>query len=272
MQTCLFRHWCKAPGGSHLALLAALTLLAVLLLSACAAATTPTPSPTAPPSAPSPTTPPTATTTPTQTALPSPTATPTASEEPSSTQTATPLLAILSDGFDAWCLPGDSYNRGVVTSQMPSDAGKYRKVKNSIALTVPTGSCTFVYTFNQPAPVTAELQIFDGLDHLAFTMPLTSPDGQPNVGLITLDNKVMVDPPYYSISFRLAVFTPENGQLWTSKVFFNRPIPAACFDPSSGILPDPVTGACPAADPREPELCRKRDSLSCHHTGVTSED
>jgi len=147
---------------------------------------------------------------------------------------------------------------------MPSDAGRYTQVKDAIQMTVPTGSCTFVYMFNQPVPATAEFQIYDIWDHLAYTMPLTSPDGQPNVGLVTLDNKLMLDPPYWSISFRLAVFTPENGQLWTSKVVFSRPPPVPCFDPNSGILPDPLTGACPAADPRELELCRKAGSLSCY--------
>jgi hypothetical protein len=154
---------------------------------------------------------------------------------------------------------------------MPSDAGHYKQLKDAIQMTVPMGSCTFVYKFNQAVPATAQFQIYDGLDHLAYTMPLTSPDGQPDVGLITLVNKLMLDPPYYSISFRLAVFTPENGQLWTSKVNFSRPIPVACFDPASGIWPDPVTGMCPAADPREPELCRKFGSISCYKKGVTTE-
>jgi len=154
---------------------------------------------------------------------------------------------------------------------MPSDAGQYKQLKDGIQLTVPVGACTFAYTFNQPVPAKAEFRIYDILDHLAYTLPLTSLDSQPNIGLVTLNNKLMLDPPYYAINFRLAIFTPENGQLWTSKVTFARLIPEACFDPASGILPDPVTGACPAADPREPELCRKPGSLSCHARGVTTE-
>jgi len=271
MDTHLYCSWRKALTGPRFARFAALTLLTALLLSACTLAAIPAPSPTAPP--PSPTTPSTATSVPTQTALPSPSATfiPSPTLEPTPTQTATPPPAILQDGFDAWCVPGDSPNQGLVTSKMPSDGGHYKQVKDAVQLTVPIGSCTFVYTFNQPVPTAAQLQIYDGLDHLAYTLPLTSLDGQPNIGLVTLDNKLMLDPPYWSITFRLAVFTSANGQLWTSKVVFKRPTPVACFDPNSGIWPDPVTGACPAADPREPELCRKANSISCYFKNIHTE-
>jgi hypothetical protein len=268
MNTRFNRSWVKTFTGPHYTLLTSLTLLAVLLLSACAPAApaaTPSPSPTAVP--PTPAAPPTATNVPTQTALPSPTITLTPTLVPTPTQTATPLPALLSDGFDAWCLPGDSHNRGLVTSKMPADAGHFKQVKDAIQLTVPMGSCTFVYTFNQPLPPTAEFQIYDVLDHLAYKMPLTSPEGQPNVGVVTLDNQLMVNPPYWAITFRMAVYTPESGQLWSSRVNFARPPAAACFDPASGILPDPVTGVCPAADPRELELCRKPGSTSCYFRG-----
>jgi hypothetical protein len=262
----------KALSSHGFALLASLTLLATLLFSACAPAATAAPSPTTLP--PSPTSPPTATTAPSPTPLPpspTPTLTATPTLEPTATPTATPLPAILSDGFNAWCVPGDSRNLGVVTSEMPSDAGPFKQLKDGIQLTVPMGACIFAYKFNQAVPADAEFRIFDILDHLAYTLPLNSPDGQPNVGLATVNNKLMLDPPYYAISFRLAVYTAESGQLWTSKVTFARPIPVACFDPASGIWPDPVTGACPAADPREPELCRKPGSISCYVRGMQSE-
>jgi hypothetical protein len=265
--------WCKAFTGARFALRLSLILLAVLLLSACApAAPAATATPTALP--PSPTSLPTATTLPSPTPLPpspTPTFTSTPSPQPSPTATATPLPAILSDGFDAWCIPGDSHNLGVMTATMPSDAGRYKALKDGIQLTVPMGACIFVYKFNQAMPANAEFRIFDILDHLAYTLPLTSPDGQPNVGVVSLTNKLMLDPPYYAISFRIAIFTPDNGQLWTSKVTFARPIPVACFDPASGIWPDPVTGACPAADPREPELCRKANSISCYFKNFKDE-
>jgi hypothetical protein len=272
MDTHLYCPWRNPFFGPRFARFAALTLLAALFLSACAPAATPAPSLTTKP--PSPSAPPTVTNVPTQTALPIPTATfvPSPTLEPTPTQTATHPPAILQDGFNAWCVPGDSPNLGLITSKMPSDAGRYKQVNNAIQLTVPIGSCTFVYIFNQPVPAAAQLQIYDGLDHLAYSLPLTSPDGQPNVGLVTLVNKLMLDPPYWSITFRLAVFTPTNGQLWTSKVVFKRPTPVACFEPNSGIWPDPVTGACPAADPREPEYCRKANSISCYKKNVQTEN
>ena len=268
MNSCCKLSLRKAITGPRLAIFTSLTLVAVLLLSACATAVTPSPSPTAP--LPTLTAPPTITIVPTQPPLPSPTATLTLTPtpKPTPTQTATLSPAVLDNGFDAWCLPGDSRNRGVITSKMPIDAGHYKQVKDAIQLTVPMGSCTFVYTFNQPVPANAEFQIYDIWDHLAYKMPLTSPDGQPNVGLVTLVNQLMLNPPYWSITFRMAVYTPENGQLWTSRVNFTRPQPVPCFDPTSGILPDPVTGVCPAADPRELELCRKPGSLSCYFRGV----
>jgi hypothetical protein len=264
--------WGKAFKSLRFALFVLLIFLAALLLFACAPAPTPTPSPTALP--PSPTVPPTATSVPTQTSVPpspTPTVTLTPTPQPSATPTATPLPAILSDGFDAWCVPGDSHNLGKVTAEMPADAGHYKQLKNGIQLTVPMGACAFVYKFNQAMPANAEFRIYDILDHLAYTLPLVVADGQPNVGIVNLDNKLMLAPPYYAISFRLAVFTPASGQIWTSKVTFARPIPVACFDPASGILPDPVTGACPAADPREPELCRKFNSVSCYFKNVQEE-
>jgi hypothetical protein len=274
MNTRSFITWGKAITGTRFSRLSSLSLLALagMLLSACSPAATPALSPTALPS--TPTSPPTATTIPSQTPLPpspTPTFTTTPTLEPTPTQTATPLPAILSDGFDAWCVPGDSHNLGKITSEMPADAGHYKQLKNGIQLTVPMGACTFVYKFNQALPAKAEFRIYDILDHLAYTMPLTALDSQPNVGLVTLNNKLMLDPPYYAIYFRLAIFIPDNGQLWTSQVIFARPIPEACFDPKSGILPNPVTGACPAADPREPELCRKPGSISCYKRGVLTE-
>ncbi len=272
MDTRSYCPWRKAFPLPRFAHIAAIALL-VTLLPACspAAIITPSPSPTVPPP-PTATAFPTATTAPTQTPLPSPTITLTFTPQPTPTQTATAMPAILQDGFDAWCVPGDSHNLGVVTSTKPDDAGRYKQVKDAIQMTVPTGACTFVYKFNQAVPAAAEFQIYDILDHLAYKMPLVSPDGEPNMGLATITEKLMLDPPYYEIHFRLAVFTPDAGQLWTSKVIFARPIPQACFDPNSGIWPNPVTGQCPASDPRELELCRKPGSLSCYHRGITEKE
>ena len=276
MDTHSFRLRGKAITGRTAALLTCFIILGTLLLTGCWPAATAVPSPTAAPASPTapPTTPPTATSVPTETAVPSPTNTPTVTPTltPTATLTATPVPAVLSDGFDAWCLPGDSPNRGVVTSKMPSDAGRYKQLNTAIQLTVPMGSCTFVYTFNQPVPADAEFQIYDILDHLAYKLPLNAVDGQPNVGLVTLTYPVMLAPPYYLITFRMAVYTPENGQMWTSKVNFARPLPAPCFDNiPPHIYPDPVTGACPAADPREPEYCRKPGSISCYFRNVHTE-
>ncbi len=201
---------------------------------------------------------------PTATNAPSPTATgavPTATPaQPTATLTEAPTatppqsLAVLADaGFNAWCAPQEYAG----TKPSGPDAPDYaRKLSvngagNTLDLTVPIPAayCVLAYRFNQAAPQGAVLTFFDGKSAF-LRLPLQAADGHPEEVWAAVNHTYVVNPPLWSVSYRLAVNTANGKELWSNPVTFAKPLPKPC---PYGGYPDPVTMYCTGTDPWEVE-------------------
>jgi hypothetical protein len=212
--------------------------LIVVLLGACAPAATPTAAaPSEPPAATAaPTlasTPTAAPTQPVPTALPSPTATLPAA-------TAVPPLAISADGFSAWCRP-----QGLANPQepwfMPTGGKTFTKIYGIDALIVPAVSCTFIFTFNQPVTEGVQLEVYDKRAAPWLVTDLI-PVADTNVAYVTLNNPYIVEPPFWQITYTMAVRDASGQEIWNREVTFDRGYrPELCWD---GTLPNAVTMRC----------------------------
>jgi hypothetical protein len=229
----------------------AVLVIMIASLAGCAQTPNPTPQPVNQPTATTQTLPPT------ETALPSPmpTTASTATPEPTATATqpptATPLpaLAVLANGFNAWCAP---QNSGATRPTGPAAPDYARKlVVNGSQLTVPIPAtlCVISFRFNQPAPDGAMLTFFDG-NNPFLKLPLSQADGAPEEAWQVVMHSYVVNPPFWSVNYRLSVTTADGKELWTAPVTFAKPLPKPC---PYGGYPDPVTMYCTPTDPWEIE-------------------
>ncbi len=221
--------------------------LLVILMAGCAAAPTPVPTQTAPP----PTPPPTDTVppppTPTEIILPSetPTEVPTATAAPTDTATPVPPLAVVQDGIKAWCVSSRDPNPLGGTSDAPSYARIAKVVKGLLNLNVSRGSCTFVFTFNQPFAPGAELQVLDAGGKTWTKAALTPLSNDPRRGFAVLTNPLLNDLQYWQVTYPFALVAADGSPLWKSDVVVYKTFPGLCWE---GSTPDPVSLFCPLSD------------------------
>lgn len=193
---------------------------------------------------------------PTATVPPPPTATqpPTATPEPSATATqpptATPVpaLAILADGFNAWCAPLDSGTRPS-GPDAPDYARKMVVNGDNIQVPIPASFCTLSYRFNQPVQDGMTLTFFDGKNAF-LKLPLQAAKDHADEVWTSVTHSYVINPPLWYIDYRLSVAGPDGKELWSKPVRFAKPLPAPC---AIGGYPDPVTLYCNPFDPREIE-------------------
>jgi hypothetical protein len=189
---------------------------------------------------------------PTATEQPSATETPTATQEPTATQppTATPVppLAVLEDGFSAWCAPQEYAGMTVTAPDAPAYANLLKVSGSAMQVKIPAAYCTFAVRFNQPAPAGASLVIFDGSS--AFLSRPLDISAQPDVAWTTVSHDYVINPPLWEISYRVAILGPDGKELWSNPIKFAKPLPVPC---PYGGLPDPVTLYCTITDPKEIE-------------------
>jgi hypothetical protein len=67
---------------------------------------------------------------------------------------------------------------------------------------------------------------------------------------VTLTHEYIIDPPFWSFSYRFVVRDAAGVEKRTDTVEVVKPLPPKC---PRGGYPDPVTYQCPASDPKEPE-------------------
>jgi hypothetical protein len=198
--------------------------------------------------------------------LPSPTPQATATEEPTATATATaaatatpttppsatpvPDLAVLPDGFRAWCAPQE-YQGVQITGpdEIPVYANLLAQNGETFQVKIPAAFCVLAYQFNQPVPAGSNLVIYNGNSPFV-NLPLTPVDGQPDQGWAIVAHDYVINPPFWEITYQVAVTDPEGKELWSQPVKFAKPLPANC---PFGGLPDPVTLYCRQSDPKELE-------------------
>ncbi len=154
-------------------------------------------------------------------------------------------LAVLPDGFDIWCLPkGSKTDEKIipVTGQMPDGAVSAEKTAESLSVITQVKNCTFMASFNQPLPEGIHLQVND-LNPVPFIdEELLVSEENASIGYITLDHYFIVDPPYWEVTYQVALLSAEGECLWEKPVVFKRSWqPAPC---PNGQMPDPNTLEC----------------------------
>ena len=165
-------------------------------------------------------------------------------EEP--TATSTPVsLAVLPGGVAVWCLPRDSVETGVipVTGQPPQDAVLSESLNGSLTVFTQVKSCTFLVAFNQAVPAGVRFKVQDLNPQPFIDEELQPVEGDANTAFVNLDHIFIVDPPYWEVSYRVAVVAADGSSLWENPVLFKRSwFPQPCAD---GSNPDPVSMECP---------------------------
>jgi hypothetical protein len=229
-------------------------LFILLGLAGCGQAATPAPKqaePQAPAATATQALPPTFTPLPSPTATEAPTATPEPSATPTEPPTATPLpaLAVLADGFNAWCAPQDYDLITPTGPDAPDYARKLAKQGDQLNVPIPAAYCVLAFHFNQAAPQGAVLTIYDS-NNPFLRLPLQAADGKPDEVWTTVKHSYVVNPPFWSVVYRLSVSGSDNQELWSNSVAFVKPLPKPC---PFGGYPDPVTLYCTITDPWEIE-------------------
>lgn len=184
---------------------------------------------------------------------PTPTELPTATAEPTFTPspTATPLppLAVLADGFDAWCAPLRDAVARIDSPNAPQDARKLKVANGRLVVPIPASACALMFRFNQALPQGTTLTFIDGKNPF-LKLPLAVDPSQPDLGWATATHPYVVNPPLWEVTYQLRVSAPDGSELWSKPVVFAKPLPEPCI---FGGFPDPVTMWCPITDPWEVE-------------------
>ena len=237
------------------AILAGLMILLVLAGCAPAAATTqaapasatPLPAATDTVPAPSPTLEVQATAEPAATVTATATVQPTATQPPTATDV--PELAVLPDGFNAWCAPQEYAGVQPAGADAPAYANVIAQTGDALKVKIPAAYCAVIYRFNQPVPQGTKLVVYDSSSPF-ISVPLEPVEGHPEEAWAVVKHDYVVNPPFWEVTYRVAVAGPDGAELWGQPVIFARPEPPHC---RFGGLPDPVTMYCLPTDPKELE-------------------
>jgi hypothetical protein len=192
---------------------------------------------------------PTDTPQPTSTATPLPTATPQPTATAVPTNTPVPPLAVLPDGFNAWCAPLGYEGVQPTGPDAPDYARQLTLAGDQYQVPIPAVFCDLVYQFNQAVPAGLKMQILEG--SFAFVeAPLIPDPAKPEVAWAAVTHDYVVNPPMWEVVYRVAVVDSNGTELWSNPVKFVKPLPEPC---PYGGLPDPVTLWCTVTDPWEIE-------------------
>lgn len=124
---------------------------------------------------------------------------------------------------------------------MPTGGKTFTKMYGIDALIVPAVSCTFIFTFNQPVMEGVQLEVYDKRAAPWLVTDLI-PVADTNVAYVTLNNPYIVEPPFWQITYTMAVRDASGQEIWNREVTFDRGYrPELCWD---GTLPNAVTMRC----------------------------
>lgn len=155
----------------------------------------------------------------------------------------------MEDGFSAWCAPQSYAGIQPTSPDAPADANLLAMQGDVLQVKIPAGFCTMIYHFNQPLPADLSLVFFDSSSAF-LKIPLRQAEGRPDEGWASVSHDFVINPPYWEVTYRLAVLDPQGKELWSEPVKFAKPLPTPC---QFGGLPDPVTLYCTKSDPLEIE-------------------
>jgi hypothetical protein len=220
------------------------TLVSALLFSSCsAAAPVPTQTPTLAP--------PTATALPTETQTPIPTSTSTETAVPTATYTPSvtpvPPLAIVPEKTVSWCIPLNADGIADVSAgEVPQGAISGTLKDGKLSQQVQANACRFSFLFNQPVPAGVELQIFDANAKTPWLkVPLIQDGKNPLMASGTVRHTYVINPPFWKVSYPMAVIGPNGNSLFKATLDLFKPEPNRCWD---GSLPNITTLLCPNWD------------------------
>ncbi len=225
---------------------ASTSILILMVLTACSPAAAPvateTLAPTEPP-APTQTTAPSATATLLPTETPQPTATLTPSVTP------LPELALLEDGLNVWCAPEAYAGWQITGPDAPDYARVLTNANGRLQVGIPSSFCVVAYHLNQPAPQGMQFYMYSG-ESAFLKVPLQTAPDKADVLWTQVTQPYVNNPPYWEVTYKLALVSADGKELSSQDVTFAKPLPTPC---QYGGLPDPVTLACAVTDPLEIE-------------------
>lgn len=173
----------------------------------------------------------------TSTPLP-PTATP---EIPTATPTPE-KLSVLEDQMNYWCVKKDSLPSDKPWI-MPVDGRAGSIVDGIPEVTFLAGTCTIVFPLSQPVADSLQVWVMDSTNAPFIRTTLIPAGDDLKVGYIVIKHPLMVDPPEWQMTYKIALRTDSNEVVWQSNFSFrNSKKPTwYCWD---GTLPDVITNRC----------------------------
>jgi len=158
---------------------------------------------------------------------------------------AVPAPAGSDDLFTGWCVPKDvqvSADEVRATGAMPAGSNPLQVVNGEKSVVIEVQNCSFEYTFNTAVPTGAQVKMYDNSSSPFLTLSLTPVTQSPNKGLITITHPYVINPPFWTIPYRLDLVSADGMVLRSDTVNFRRGwTPRTCYD---GSWPDPVTLKC----------------------------
>lgn len=152
---------------------------------------------------------------------------------------------IPADSFAGWCVPRNVLDTPDSLRQagaMPEGANPVMVVNGEKEVVIESQNCSFVYTMDNPVPAGMQLKMFDNSGSPFLTTNLTPTIQFPNMGFVTVTHPYVINPPFWTIVYRLDLVGPDGKTLRSDEVNFKRGwVPRTCYD---GSWPDPVTLKC----------------------------
>jgi hypothetical protein len=192
---------------------------------------------------------------PTQTEQPpTTTATPIPTETPLPSPTVIPPLAMMENGFSAWCYPEDQLTAppsGEGIAIAPEGTNLSSIVEGVPEVPIPNYSCNYVFDFNQKAPEGLTVEIYDWLQKKPiFTLPLTPATDKETSAVLFTKNAYLSKRVFWEYTYNFIIKDKDGKELWNNKVRLNVPWrPAICL---AGVLPKASSMRCPLRQDSHP--------------------
>lgn len=173
-------------------------------------------------------------------------ATAAATGEPAVQATVSTAAAVPSaDGFTGWCVPNHVYYSPDGLEQagaMPEMSNPVEEVNGQKQVVIEVQNCSFVYTLGDRIPAGIKVKMYDNGGSEFLSADLKPTKDFPNKGFVTITHPYVINPPFWSIIYRIDLVGADGKVLRSDTINFKRGwTPRACYD---GSWPDPVTLKC----------------------------
>lgn len=149
------------------------------------------------------------------------------------------------NGFTGWCIPNHVYYSPDGLEQagaMPEMANPVEEVNGQKQVIIEVQNCSFVYTLGDKIPPGTKVKMYDNSGAEFLLAELKPTKDFPNKGFVTITHPYVINPPFWSIIYRIDLVSADGKVLRSDIVNFKRGwTPRTCYD---GSWPDPVTLKC----------------------------